>query len=182
MRINGSTDFFYDWAEANKISFKEFRDMRNDMVGLKNDPYFQVTNGMLTITFIVVLVLCAIGFLIFWITSIRSRELIFGIYRAMGMSMGELIRMLVNEHIFGSLLPILFGAGIGLLASKMFLPLIQIAYSPKIETLPAKIVMSGSDLIKIAVVITLMLTACIAVISALLSKIKINQALKLGED
>ena len=64
----------------------------------------------------------------------------------------------------------------------MFLPLIQIAYSPKIETLPAKIVMSGSDLIKIAVVITLMLTACIAVISALLSKIKINQALKLGED
>ena len=182
MRINGSTDFFYDWAETNKISFKEFRDMRNDMVGLKNDPYFQVTNGMLTITFIVVLVLCAIGFLIFWITSIRSRELIFGIYRAMGMSMGELIRMLVNEHIFGSLLPILFGAGIGLLASKMFLPLIQIAYSPKIETLPAKIVMSGSDLIKIAVVITLMLTACIAVISALLSKIKINQALKLGED
>ena len=50
------------------------------------------------------------------------------------------------------------------------------------ETLPAKIVMSGSDLVKIAVVVTLMLTGCIAVISALLSKIKINQALKLGED
>ena len=65
---------------------------------------------------------------------------------------------------------------------ELFLPLIQIAYSPKVETLPAKIVMSGSDLVKIAVVVTLMLTGCIAVISALLSKIKINQALKLGED
>ena len=182
LKIEGSTDFFYKWAEENKITFKEFSDLSNDMIGLKNDPYFQITNGMLTITFIVVLVLCAIGFLIFWITSIRSRELIFGIYRAMGMSMGELIRMLVNEHVFGSLLPILFGAGIGLLASKMFLPLIQIAYSPKVETLPAKIVMSGSDLVKIALVVTLMLTGCIAVISALLSKIKINQALKLGED
>jgi len=182
MKINGSTEFFYNWAEENRISFLEFRDLTNDMIGLKNDPYFQVTNGMLTITFIVVLVLCAIGFLIFWITSIRSRELIFGIYRAMGMSMRELIRMLVNEHIFGSVLPILFGAGIGLLASRMFLPLIQIAYSPSVKTLPSKIVMSGTDLARIAVVVTLMLTACIAVISVLLSKIKINQALKLGED
>ncbi|MBR5712616.1 MAG: hypothetical protein IKX54_03380 [Lachnospiraceae bacterium] len=182
IKTNGSTDFFYDWATENKINFKSFRDRTTDLLGLKNDPYFQVTNGMLTITFIVVLVLCAIGFLIFWITSIRSRELIFGIYRAMGMSMGELIRMLVNEHIFGSLLPILFGAGIGLLASKMFLPLIQIAYSPKIATLPSKIVMSGGDLVKIAVVVTIMLAGCITVISMLLSKIKINQALKLGED
>ncbi len=181
-RINGSTDFFYEWAEENSVSFKLFRDYQTDMIGLKNDPYFQVTNGMLTITFIVVLVLCAIGFLIFWITSIRSRELIFGIYRAMGMSMGELIRMLVNEHIFGSLLPILFGAGVGIVASKMFLPLIQIAYSPKVQTLPAKIVMSGADLTKIAVVVSLMLAGCITVISVLLSKIKINQALKLGED
>ncbi|MBQ6660937.1 MAG: hypothetical protein IJM57_05865 [Lachnospiraceae bacterium] len=182
IKTTGSTDFFYEWAEEENISFKSFKDMRGDLLGLKNDPYFQITNGMLTLTFIVVLVLCAIGFLIFWITSIRSRELIFGIYRAMGMSMGELIRMLVNEHFFGSLLPILFGAGVGILASKMFLPLIQIAYSPKIETLPAKIVMLGSDLAKIAVVVSIMLAVCITVISVLLSKIKINQALKLGED
>ena len=182
MKINGSTDFFYDWSTENAISYKTFTDRSSDMIGLKNDPYYQVTNGMLTITFIVVLVLCAIGFLIFWITSIRSRELIFGIYRAMGMSMNELIRMLINEHFFSSVLPILFGAGIGILASKLFVPLIQIAYSPKIQMLPSKTVMQGGDLIQIGIVVAIMLMLCITVISVLLSKIKINQALKLGED
>ena len=182
IKTNGNTDFFYDWSTENKISYKTFTDRTQDMVELKNDPYFQVTNGMLTITFIVVLVLCAIGFLIFWITSIRARELIFGIYRAMGMSMSELIRMLINEHFFGSVLPILFGAGVGVLASKLFIPLIQIAYSPKLQTLPSKTIMQPGDLIQIGVVVAVMLSLCITVISVLLSKIKINQALKLGED
>ncbi len=182
IKTDGRADFFYNWAEENKVNITSYSDRAADVVSLKNNPYFQITNGMLTLTFIVVLVLCAIGFLIFWITSIRSRELIFGIYRAMGMSMGELIRMLINEHFFGSVLPILFGVGVGILASKLFIPLIQIAYSPKIETLPAKTVMSGSDLTQIGIVVAVMLFVCITVISILLSKIKINQALKLGED
>ncbi|MCQ2421701.1 MAG: FtsX-like permease family protein [Lachnospiraceae bacterium] len=182
MKVDGSTDFVYDWIETNKISLRQFEDTNMKLIDMKNNPYFQVTNGMLTITFIVVLVLCAIGFLIYWLTNIRSRELIFGIYRAMGMSMGELIRMLVNEHFFGSLLPILFGAGIGVLASKMFIPLIEIAYSPAERTLPASIYIAGGDIARISVVVGLMLVGCLFVISVLLSKIKINQALKLGED
>lgn len=182
MDIEGSTDFVYDWIADNHIIVTGFEDYTSKVVEMKNDPYFQVTNGMLTITFIVVLVLCAIGFLIYWLTNIRSRELIFGIYRAMGMSMSEVIRMLVNEHFFGSLLPILFGAGIGILASRMFIPLIEIAYSPAVQTLPTKIFMAGGDIAKISIVVCLMLLGCLAVISVLLSKMKINQALKLGED
>ena len=182
MKVNGDTDFIYKWIEENKVNISSFEDYSTKIVSMKNDPYFQVTNGMLTITFIVVLVLCAIGFLIYWLTNIRSRELIFGIYRAMGMSMGELIRMLVNEHFFGSLIPIVFGAGIGILASKLFIPLIEIAYSPAVTTLPTRIVIANTDIVRISVVVGIMLLGCLAVISVLLSKIKINQALKLGED
>lgn len=182
MKIDGSTDFLYDWLEQNEINVTKFEDYSSKVVSMKNDPYFQVTNGMLTISFIVVLVLCAIGFLIYWLTNIRSRELIFGIYRAMGMSMGELIRMLINEHLFGSLIPILFGAGVGILASKMFIPLIEIAYSPAEQTLPTRIFIQSSDIVRISVVVGIMLLGCLTVISVLLSKIKINQALKLGED
>ncbi len=182
MHVEGSTDFLYDWIEENSVRLTSMTDTSADIQNMKNDPYFQVTNGMLTITFIVVIVICAIGFLIYWITSIRSRELIFGIYRAMGMSMNELIMMLINEHFFGSVLPILFGAGVGVLASKLFVPLIEIAYSPTIQTLEIRTFSSESDMIRIAVVVCLMLLFCISAISMLLSKIKINQALKLGED
>lgn len=182
MKVDGDTGFLYDWAEENKIRLSAMTDTTDDLLRVKNNPYFQVTNGMLTITFIVVIMLCAIGFLIYWITSIRSRELIFGIYRAMGMSMRELITMLINEHVFGSVLPIAFGAGIGILASKLFVPLIEIAYSPTIQTLPVRTFSSDADMIRIGVVVVVMLLFCITVISVLLSKIKINQALKLGED
>ena len=182
MKIEGDAGFVYDWAEENDIVFTSFTDYANRIIEMKNDPYFQVTNGMLTISFIVVLVLCAIGFLIYWLTNIRSRELIFGIYRAMGMSMGELIRMLINEHFFGSLIPILCGAGIGILASKMFIPLIEIAYSPTEQSLPTDIFVETGDIIRISTVVGIMLVGCLMVISVLLSKIKINQALKLGED
>ena len=39
-----------------------------------------------------------------------------------------------------------------------------------------------ADLAQIGIVVAVMLFVCITVISVLLSKIKINQALKLGED
>lgn len=182
MHVNGSTDFIYDWAEENSIKLQMLTDTSTDIQNMKNDPYFQVTNGMLTITFIVVILICAIGFLIYWLTSIRSRELIFGIYRAMGMSMRELIVMLINEHLFGSVLPILFGAGVGIVASKLFVPLIEIAYSPTVQTLEVRTFSSNTDMIRIGVVVCIMLLICITAISVLLSKIKINQALKLGED
>lgn len=182
MKVDGDTEQVYKWLEEHEIKLVSAVDTSEDIDAMKNDPYFQVTNGMLTITFIVVLLLCAIGFLIYWVTSIRSRELIFGIYRAMGMSMRELIFMLINEHFFGSLLPIAFGAGIGVLASKLFVPLIEIAYSPSVQTLPTRIFSSDSDMLQIAIVVGAMLLFCIGVISYILSKIKINQALKLGED
>ena len=43
----------------------------------KNDPVLQGTNGILTVGFIVVLLLCTVGFLIYWILSIQSRALLF---------------------------------------------------------------------------------------------------------
>ena len=61
-----------------------------------------------------VLLLCATGFLIYWILSIQSRALQFGIFRAMGMSLREILSMLINEQLFISVSSIAVGAGIGL--------------------------------------------------------------------
>ena len=80
-----------------------FTDTNADIIDLKNDPVFQATNGILTVGFIVVLVLAAAGFLIYWILSIRSRQLQFGIFRAMGMSMREVLGMLASEQLAASL-------------------------------------------------------------------------------
>ena len=79
-----------------------------------------ITNGLFTLDVLVALLLCVLGYLIHWITSIRDRELLFGIYRAMGISMREVSRMLTLEQLFLSLGPVLAGIGAGSVATILF--------------------------------------------------------------
>ena len=148
----------------------------------KNDPMFQGTNGILTVGFIVVLLLCTTGFLIYWILSIQSRSLQFGIFRAMGMSLREILSMLINEQIFISGTSIATGAAIGILASKLYIPLIQLAYAASDNVLPLSIITDQSDFAKLFSVIGIVMLICMVILGVIISRIKIAQALKLGED
>jgi len=172
----------YDFAREYAVRFPLFQDTSADLIDMKNEPVYQGTNGVLTSNFIIVLLLCTVGFLIYWILSIRSRELQFGIFRAMGMSMGEIIKMLVCEQLLISGSSILIGVGVGSLATKLYLPLIQLAYSADNRILPIRMISYSSDSIKLFAAVGLMIVVCMAVLAWLISKIHIAQALKLGED
>lgn len=182
IKTNGSTQFIYDYAQENDTKFSVFKDTNAELIALKNDPIFQGTNGILTIGFICILVLCAMGFLIYWILSIQSRTLQFGIFRAMGMSMGEVFAMLLNEQFYITGVSIGAGIGVGILASKLFVPMIQIAYSSADQVIPLEIVSESSDYVRLFAVIGVAIFVCLGILGWLISKIKISQALKLGED
>lgn len=178
----GSTQFLYNYAEETGTQFAIFWDATSQIVAMKNDPVFQGTNGVLTIGFMIVLVLCAAGFLIYWILSIRSRTLQFGIFRAMGMSGSEIWGMLLNEQFFISGMAILGGVIVGRLTADLYVPLIQIAYSSAEKVIPLEIVSQSGDFLRLGIVIGAIIVICLAVLGTLISKIKIAQALKLGED
>ncbi len=177
-----STAEFYRFAEENNLEFVKCVDTAVELARIKRDTLFEGTSGILTMSFIVILVLCGVGYLIYWILSIRSRELLFGIFRAMGMSRGEILRMLVNEQIFSSLLSVGCGAVIGLLASRMFVPMIQIAYSAANQVLPMELITQGLDMVRLFGVIGIVLVVCLAILARQVFRMKIAQALKLGED
>lgn len=177
-----STDAFYQFAEENDLKLEKCVDTAVELTQIKKDTLFEGTNGILTMSFIVILILCGVGYLIYWILSIRSRELLFGIFRAMGMSRGEILRMLINEQIFSSLLSIGCGAVIGLVASKMFVPMIQIAYSAADQVLPMELITKDSDMVRLFGVIGVVLIVCLVILARQVFRMKITQALKLGED
>ena len=179
---DGNTDSFYTFVQDNDIRLSYVYDLSDALSAIREDPLYEGTNGILTMSFIIVLVLCLVGYLIYWILSIRSRELLFGIFRAMGMSRGEIIGMLVNEQIFASLLPILAGTGIGIGASRLFVPIIQIAYSSTDQVLPLSLITENSDLVRLFAVILVMLIIGLIVLIRQILKMKLNEALKLGED
>ncbi len=178
----GSSQFIYDYAEKEGIEYTIFEDVASKLVETKNDALFQGTNGILTMSFIVILILCCTGFLIYWILSIRQRELLFGVFRAMGMSKKEIIQMLVNEQIFSTGLSLLIGTGIGLMASVWFVPLVQIFYSSTGQAVPLEVVNQGMDFVRLFSVIGIVIVVCMIILAKLISRINISQALKLGED
>ncbi|NLV49460.1 MAG: FtsX-like permease family protein [Clostridiales bacterium] len=182
MRAAEDTDFIYSFIAENDISFTYFRDSTAEIIELKNDPIYQGTNGILTVGFAVVLVLCSVGFLIYWVMSIRGRELLFGIFRAMGMTMREILQMLINEQIFITGISVLLGVGAGLLASRLYIPLVQIAYADADTVIPLEIVSLPGDLARLLIVVAAVIVVCMILLGTLIRRIKISQALKLGEE
>ena len=179
---NSNSTIVEEFLEANHISIEKYNNAQQDIMIHNQQATVQVTYGLLTLSFIISLVLCTIGFLIYWIMSIKQRELLLGIYRAMGMSMKQIIGMLLNEHVFSSLFSILIGILVGNLSSYFYVPLITIAYAPEKHVLPYTMASDFTDKIRIAIAMLFMLITCLYAIGNVVSKMKIAQALKLGED
>nr|WP_304955539.1 FtsX-like permease family protein [uncultured Acetatifactor sp.] len=182
IKAEDSSQFIYEYAEESGTKYSVFLDAASELIDLKNNPIFQGTNGILTIGFICVLLLCVTGFLIYWILSIQSRTLQFGIFRAMGMSMKEILTMMVNEQIFITGVSIGAGILVGILTSRLYIPLIQIAYTSADQVIPLEIIRDRSDYARLFGVVGLAILICMFILGWLISKIKISQALKLGED
>lgn len=172
----------YEWLQTRNVRLRKYVDKAADMKNTVEDPLLQGTNGVLTMGFMVTILLCAVGYLIYWIMSIRSREMIFGVLRACGMHKGELFHMLMNEQIFSGVFSVLAGIGIGRLTSVMFVPMLQQAYAAADQVLPLHLVTEASDMARLYWVIAGVMLTCLAVLILLIFKLNVAKALKLGEE
>ena len=181
--VNDNGEGVYEWILKNPSrKLTKLIDMAQEEEKIVRDTLFQGTNGILSMSFLIILVLCGVGYLIYWIMSIRSRELLFGVLRAMGMRKGEITWLLIIEQICSGLYAILTGGLIGILSSKMFVPMIQKAYAASEQVLPLRLITSTADMIQLFAVIAFVLCICLVVLGNIVSKLNISSALKLGED
>ncbi|MCM1158160.1 MAG: hypothetical protein NC300_05625 [Bacteroidales bacterium] len=149
---------------------------------VRDTAMIQITNGLFTLSFLVTLILCTVGFLIYWVTSMKQRELLFGIYRAMGMSMKEINRMLMNEQIFSSLLAGALAGLTGFGTTMLFAKIVAVVYMPESHNIPLKIFIDVVDMGRLGIVILAMIVLCLMVLRYILRKSNITQAIKMGED
>ncbi|MDI9470362.1 MAG: FtsX-like permease family protein [Bacillota bacterium] len=175
-------DAVLDFLETGGRRFYHVTDSRADLIAMRNDPTVQGTNGILTISFVITLLLCVTGFLIYWILSIRERTLVFGIHRAMGLSQWEILAQLINEQLFITLPALAGGLACGLLTARLFVPLIQATYAAVDQALPLRMPAIGSDILRLGVILGLMVLVCLVILLAYIRRIRIAQALKLGEE
>ncbi len=172
----------YDSIEKARLPIEAVNDSSQMLIEEKTDPSLQGMNGALTLGFVIIMIMTIIGFLIYWILSIRSRTLQFGILRAMGVSFKEIVGILGYEQILVSGVSIASAFIIGGITSDLFVPLFQYMYDVNNQIPPFRVAAMQSDYIKMYIIIGLMLLGGFAILGALIRKININKALKLGED
>ncbi len=170
------------WIDENDLKVEKYIDRKTDLQNTLEDPLLQGTNGILTMGFLVMILLCGVGYLIYWIMSIRSREMIFGVLRAFGMHKRELFQMLMLEQIFSGIMSVLVGIGIGKLASVMFVPMLQMAYAADNQVLPMQLYTNPADMLRLYGALAVVMAACLLVLLVIVFRLNVAKALKLGEE
>ncbi len=182
LKEGASINDFYKSVDKADIELTEISARSQQIIEKKNDPMLQGMNGALTLGFIIIMIMCIIGFLIYWILSIKSRTLQFGILRAMGMKFREIIAMIIYEQLLVSGVAIFTAMFIGGFTSDLFVPLFQSIFDASSSVPEFVVLPDRGDYIKLYIVIGAMLLTGFIILGRLIRKIKISQALKLGED
>jgi len=183
MRTNGAPhQFAYDFISENNLDIAMIRDTARLLEDMQTDPIVQSMNGILTISFIMIMLLCFCGFLIFWILSIKGRMLQFGVFRAMGMGKRGIMGILVNEQLLLTVSAILIGCLVGEVASGLFVPIIQLSYTAADQVIPLTLVSDPMDYITLFGMLGVITALCLAVLLSYTTRLDISQVLKLGED
>jgi len=182
MQDGASSEVLYADIKAKRLPIKQFADASQLLIAEKTDPRLQGVNGALTLGFTVTIIMTVIGFLIYWIMSIKNRTLQFGVVRAMGMSYREIISVILYEQILISGASIASAFVIGGVASSVFVPLFRNMYAVSEQALPFYVSAARSDYVKLYALIIIMLALGFVIIGGIIKKTSINKALKLGED
>jgi putative ABC transport system permease protein len=172
----------YKGIEDKKLEVSDLRDASQEIIKIKNDPMQLGLNGAMTLGFIISLAITFLGFLLYWILSMRGRTFEFGVLRAIGMSLPQLLSMMVWEQVLTSGMAIVAGILVGGLTSTLFVPLLQVAYSAVSQVPPFKVISYFSDRAKLYIMVGIMLGSGLAILGNILSRIKISQAIKMGEE
>ncbi|MDP4093007.1 MAG: FtsX-like permease family protein [Bacillota bacterium] len=172
----------YNGLVKQKISYLNLIDSNEQISRIKTDPGMVTVNGALTMGFIISILICFFGFLIYWTLSIKSRVLQFGIFRAIGLSLKRIIGMIIFEQILVSMAAAAAGIFIGLVTSRLFVPFFQMVFDAKQQVPPFRVIAHSADRMQIYILIGISLLVCLSILGLILSRLKVSQAIKLGEE
>jgi putative ABC transport system permease protein len=147
----------------------------------QKDPERQGLFGLLSVGFSAAALLTILGFILYALFSFRQRFIELGVLRAIGLSSGQMTIFLAWELAFLILTGLLLGTGLGVWASQLFIPYLQVGPDPKALTPPFLVEIAWPAIFRIYLLFGLLFVAALGVLASLLLRMKIFQAVKLGE-
>jgi putative ABC transport system permease protein len=144
-------------------------------------PERQGLFGLLSVGFLAAATLTVLGFLVYAIVSFQRRFIELGTLRALGLSVGQMAGYLVGEQALLILIAGVVGTALGIWASVLFIPYLQVGTSKADLIPPFAVQIAWEQLWTIYAVFGVMFVIAVVVLVVLLVRIKIFEAVKLGE-
>jgi putative ABC transport system permease protein len=144
-------------------------------------PERQGLFGLLSVGFIAAALLTVLGFLLYALFSFRRRFIELGILRAIGLSSGQMTSFLAWELAFLIIVGVIAGTGFGVWVSNLFIPYLQIGSGAASQIPPFVVEIAWSAIFRIYALFGALFVAALGGLAALLLRMKIFQAIKLGE-
>jgi putative ABC transport system permease protein len=153
----------------------------NKILAAQKRPERQGLFGLLSVGFVASAILTVLGFLLYALFSFRRRFIEMGMLRAIGLSVKQMTGFLAAE--LASLILLGIGAGtfVGVLASRLFVPFLQIGSAAQASYPPFHLEIAWLSIFQIYGLFIILFIVALSVLSAILVRMKIFQAIKLGE-
>jgi putative ABC transport system permease protein len=144
-------------------------------------PEQQGLLGLLSIGFSAAAVLTALGFMLYGLFSFRRRSVELGVLRATGLSTRHMTGIVAWELALILLVGTAAGTGLGIWASRTFVPYLQIGGDMIARVPPFVVEIAWPALFRLYGLFALLFVVALVVLVRLLTRMKLFQAIKLGE-
>jgi putative ABC transport system permease protein len=182
LKPGATSQKLYDALVKANLPIEALEDSMQEIIRIKNDPFQLAINGVMTLGFLISMTISFVGFLIYWVLTLAGRILQFGIYRAMGISFRQLLAMIGAEQLLTSGAAVGIGLCTGVIASELFVPMFQLSFDSATQVPPFRVTLDPKDQRKMLWIVAVMISLGLTILGYMLSRIKIYQAVKLGED
>jgi putative ABC transport system permease protein len=163
------------------ISVVSMHGSREAITREQEEPERTGVYGILSVGFGAAALLTTLGFLLHSFISFRRRFIEFGVLRAIGLSVGQMIAFLSIEQLLLILTGVTAGTALGVVVSNVFIPFLQIGAELNSDIPPFVVLIAWDDVMLIYGVFGAMLVLAIAGMIWFLLRLKIFEAVKLGE-
>jgi putative ABC transport system permease protein len=157
------------------------QDARQMVAAEQTRPERQGLFGLLSVGFIAAAVLTVVGFLVYAIVSFQRRFIELGMLRAIGLSKRQMAAFLAGELAVLILTGVGLGTGLGVGASVLFIKYFQIGSDKTALVPPFVVEIAWQQVGIILAVFGAMFILAVAVLIVLLNRMRVFEAVKLGE-
>ena len=144
-------------------------------------PERQGLFGLLSVGFTASAVLTVLGFLLYALFSFRRRAIEMGVLRAIGLSSRQMVAFLAWELAFLIGMGGLIGTILGASVSAYYIPFLQVGADPAATIPPFVVEIAWPAIFRIYALFALLFVLTLVGLAALLRRMQIFQAIKLGE-